>query len=74
MSILKLSNIISSSAIWKRVLKLAKNPIYMCYVVGTNIRLFAVIGYLSFQSKYIETEYKNTASFANLITGMDSNY
>ena len=50
-------------------MKLVKNPIYMCYVLGTTIRLFAVIGYLSFQSKYIETEYKNSASFANMITG-----
>lgn len=52
-----------------RVIRLAKNPLYICYVIGTNLRLFAVLGYMTFTPKYIEADYKKSASAANLFTG-----
>ncbi|CAG2181249.1 unnamed protein product, partial [Oppiella nova] len=56
--------------IWERTLLLVKNPIYVCYVLGTTARLFAVLGYITFKSKYIESEYKTSASTANLFSGI----
>ncbi|CAG2180871.1 unnamed protein product, partial [Oppiella nova] len=56
--------------IWERTLLLVKNPIYVCYVLGTTARLFAVLGYMTFKSKYIESEYKTSASTANLFSGI----
>ncbi|CAG2174982.1 unnamed protein product, partial [Oppiella nova] len=56
--------------IWDRTLRLVKNPLYVCYVLGTTARLFAVLGYMTFKSKYIESEYKTSASTANLFSGI----
>ncbi|CAG2109750.1 unnamed protein product, partial [Medioppia subpectinata] len=56
--------------IWMRIKRLLKNPIYICYTLGTTTRLFAVLGYLTFKSKYIESEYKTSASTANLFSGI----
>ena len=50
-------------------MRLLKNPIYVCEVLGTALRLFAVLGYATFKPKYIESEYKKSASAANLFTG-----
>ena len=49
--------------------RLATNPIYMCNVISNDLRLFAVMGYITFKPKYIESEYKKSASAANLFSG-----
>ena len=62
-------NLFLKTELWIRLKRLVKNPIYVCYIIGTNVRLFAVLGYWTFKSKYIESEYKKSASTANLFSG-----
>lgn len=52
-----------------KLMRLAKNPIYICYVLGTNFRLLGILGYMTFKAKYIESMYRQSASAANLLTG-----
>ncbi|CAG2103693.1 unnamed protein product [Medioppia subpectinata] len=53
-----------------RVKRLLKNPILISYLMGNILRLFGVLGYMSFKPKYMESQYKQTASKANLFTGI----
>ncbi|CAG2109912.1 unnamed protein product, partial [Medioppia subpectinata] len=57
-------------SIWKRTKRLLKNPIFVCYTIGTASRMFAMSGYMTFKAKYIESEYKTSASKANLFSGV----
>ncbi|CAG2100161.1 unnamed protein product [Medioppia subpectinata] len=52
------------------LLRLVKNPIYMCYVFGTTFRVFGVMGYYTFKPKFLESQYKKSASTANLFSGI----
>ncbi|CAG2177936.1 unnamed protein product, partial [Oppiella nova] len=54
----------------KRLIRLLKNPIYVCYVLGTTLRLFGVLGYMTFKPKYMESQFKKSASTANLFSGL----
>ncbi|XP_054164676.1 solute carrier organic anion transporter family member 74D-like [Oppia nitens] len=53
-----------------RVMLLLKNPIYMCYLIGSMCQMFGFFGYSTFKGKYIESQYKKSASTANFISGM----
>ncbi|XP_054164681.1 solute carrier organic anion transporter family member 74D-like [Oppia nitens] len=53
-----------------RLRRLLTNPIYMCVVISTFLRLFGVVGYMAFKPKYLESQYHKSASAANLITGI----
>ncbi|CAG2108395.1 unnamed protein product [Medioppia subpectinata] len=56
-------------AFWPTVKRLATNPVLICYTCGTTLNMFALFGYITFLSKYLETEYKKSASVANLFSG-----
>ncbi|CAG2103692.1 unnamed protein product [Medioppia subpectinata] len=53
-----------------RLWRLAKDPIFVCFVLGTTLRLFGVLGYMTFKPKYMESQYKKSASTANLFSGI----
>ncbi|CAG2176057.1 unnamed protein product [Oppiella nova] len=54
----------------KRLLRLAKNPIYVSYTLGSIFHWFAVLGFYTFKPKYLESQYKKSASTANLLSGI----
>ncbi|XP_054164677.1 solute carrier organic anion transporter family member 74D-like, partial [Oppia nitens] len=54
----------------KRILRLMKNPIFLCVTIGGGIRIFGVAGFGTFKGKYIESMYKKSASMANLVSGL----
>ncbi|CAG2104452.1 unnamed protein product [Medioppia subpectinata] len=53
-----------------RLMRLLKNPIFVCFVLGTTLRLFGVLGYMTFKPKYMESQYKQSASSANMLSGI----
>ncbi|CAG2164048.1 unnamed protein product [Oppiella nova] len=53
-----------------RLLRLAKNPVYISITVGVTLRLLGGLGYMTFKPKYIESQYKKSASEANLFSGI----
>ncbi|CAG2102524.1 unnamed protein product [Medioppia subpectinata] len=57
-------------SIWGRILRLLKNPIYVCYTLGSTLRLFSLAGYGTFNARYIESQYHTSASTANLFSGV----
>ncbi|CAG2105079.1 unnamed protein product, partial [Medioppia subpectinata] len=56
--------------LWSRLMRLANNPIYVFILIGTTIRLLGVLGYMTFKPKYIEAQYRKSASTANLFSGI----
>ncbi|XP_054163348.1 solute carrier organic anion transporter family member 74D-like [Oppia nitens] len=58
------------SDVWPTMQRLMSNPILICYTCGTTVNMFALFGYITFLGKYIESEYKRSASVANLFSGM----
>ncbi|XP_054164674.1 solute carrier organic anion transporter family member 74D-like [Oppia nitens] len=56
----------------ERLLKIFTNPIFMCYIFGTIFQMFGWMGYWTFSSKYVESQYRTSASTANLLSGMIS--
>ncbi|XP_054164679.1 solute carrier organic anion transporter family member 2A1-like [Oppia nitens] len=66
----KIKEKVNQLGVVKRVTNLLINPIYLCYVLGTCARLFGVLGYITFKSKYLESQYKKSASTANFVSGI----
>lgn len=53
----------------KEILEIACNPIIACQMLGNLFRGIGVIGYYVFQTRYIEAQFKQTASKASLTVG-----
>ncbi|XP_054164675.1 solute carrier organic anion transporter family member 74D-like, partial [Oppia nitens] len=60
----------ANQSLKQRLKKLFTNPIFMCYTFGSIFQMFGWAGYWNFKGKYIESQYRKSASTANLFTGM----
>lgn len=45
------------------------NPIILCQMMGNMFRGIGIIGYFVFQTKYLEAQFRQSASKASLVTG-----
>ncbi|XP_076437791.1 solute carrier organic anion transporter family member 2A1-like [Babylonia areolata] len=54
----------------RSMLRLARNPVYVCMVMGTCSVLFGISGMISFLPKYLETQFMIPAWKANIILGV----
>ncbi|XP_046573018.1 solute carrier organic anion transporter family member 3A1-like [Haliotis rubra] len=54
----------------RSILRILKNPVVACLLLGNVSAFFFVGGYLSFAPKYIETQFARTAAEANFILGI----
>ena len=50
-------------------LRLAKNPLYICLVVGMSFDIY-MSGFYTFLPKYIEKHFKKTPALASVVAGM----
>ncbi|XP_042908068.1 solute carrier organic anion transporter family member 74D [Parasteatoda tepidariorum] len=51
------------------LIRLYKNPLLMCNQLGTIMRINAIEGYYILMPKYLEMQFKQSASMANLLSG-----
>ena len=52
--------------------RLGRNPILILHAVGGIFRIFGYLGYYIFKPKYMEMQYRQSASGASFITGSTS--
>jgi hypothetical protein len=48
------------------------NPIFVFHMFGVAVRLIGYLGYYIFKPKYIESQFRKSASDANFWTGFTS--
>lgn len=53
----------------REMLQILKNPIVLCQLVGNLFRGIGIIGYFVFQAKYLEAQFRTSASKASLVSG-----
>lgn len=51
------------------ILDILKNPIVVCQLIGNVFRGIGIIGYFVFQPKYLESQFRQSASKAGLVSG-----
>lgn len=51
------------------VFEILKNPIVVCQMMGNTFRGIGLLGYFVFQPKYIESQFRQSASRAGLVSG-----
>jgi len=51
------------------IYKIVSNPIIVCQMMGNLFRGIGIIGYFVFQTKYLEAQFRQSASKASLISG-----
>lgn len=54
--------------------RLLKNRVFMYNTFSTTLAMLGILGFWIFMPKYIETQFRKTASEANLITGRVNDY
>ena len=60
------------SEIMEQLVRVMKNPIFVFTVFGMCFRLLGYLGYYLFKPKYIEAQFRMSASKANFWTGIIS--
>ena len=50
-------------------MRIIRNPLVLLYFLGNEFRFFGMDGFYSFNSKYIESQYRQSGSKASLLTG-----
>lgn len=53
----------------KEVLDILRNPIVVCQMLGNTFRGIGLLGYFVFQPKYLESQFRQSASKASLVSG-----
>ncbi|XP_076326319.1 solute carrier organic anion transporter family member 74D-like [Tachypleus tridentatus] len=56
----------------KALLKLARNPIFVCHTVSLTLRINGFLGYFVFLPKYMENQFRQSASTASFFSGTTS--
>ncbi|XP_013793841.2 solute carrier organic anion transporter family member 4C1-like, partial [Limulus polyphemus] len=56
----------------KALLKLARNPIFVCHTASLTLRIIGFSGYFVFMPKYMENQFRQSASTASLFSGATS--
>lgn len=51
------------------VIAIIRNPIIICQMMGNLFRGIGIIGYFVFQTKYLEAQFRQSASKASLVSG-----
>lgn len=51
------------------IMAIITNPIIICQMMGNLFRGIGIIGYFVFQTKYLEAQFKSSASKASLVSG-----
>ncbi|KAK9498787.1 hypothetical protein O3M35_003346 [Rhynocoris fuscipes] len=69
MKLTKVENNRSLKDFKETLMRLSKNKIFMYNSFSSTIGMLALIGFWIFMPKYIETQFRKTASEANLMTG-----
>ncbi|GFT65172.1 solute carrier organic anion transporter family member 4C1 [Nephila pilipes] len=54
---------------WKAMKRLSKNPILICHYLGGVLRLNGIVGYYVLLPKYMEMQFRQSASKASLYSG-----
>lgn len=54
------------------LMKLLKNPILVCLTIGATLQINSYLGYFVFMPKYMESQYRQSASSASLFSGSTS--
>lgn len=49
--------------------EIVKNPIIFCQMIGDTFRGFGILGFFVFQTRYLENEFRQSASTASFISG-----
>lgn len=49
--------------------EIVKNPIIFCQMLGDTFRGFGILGFFVFQTRYLENEFRQSASTASFISG-----
>ncbi|KAH8407485.1 hypothetical protein KR222_002225, partial [Zaprionus bogoriensis] len=60
---------LSVSDMWRSVKRLSRNRVFMYNTFATSLYLFGYLAYWIYTPKYIETQYRQSASTATLATG-----
>ncbi|CAL4123058.1 unnamed protein product, partial [Meganyctiphanes norvegica] len=68
----KKSHIASFKKLPSALLRLFRNPVYMGNLFNTGAYVLAITGYFNFKPKYLESQFRRSASQANAITGIAS--
>lgn len=53
----------------KEIYQILTNPIIICQMMGNLFRGIGIIGYFVFQTKYLEAQFRQSASKASLVSG-----
>ncbi|KAH7637101.1 solute carrier organic anion transporter family member 5a1-like protein [Dermatophagoides farinae] len=56
----------------KRFVRFSKNSLLLCHIIGGVFRLVGYLGYYIVKPKYIELQYRQSASSASFFTGITS--